>query len=296
MSPLVSVIVATYRRKNDLQKALISLANQTFDNYEIIVVDDNDSEEWNLFVEKTIKSFQTDNPQINISLIINHPNLGSAKARNEGIKAAKGKYITFLDDDDRYTEDKIKKQVSFMEDLQADFCITNLYLYNENGKLIDKRIRDYIESYSKEALLSFHMKYHMTGTDTMMFKKEYLNKIGGFDAIDVGDEFYLMHKAILAGGKFCYLNTCDIKAFVHSNEAGLSSGTSKINGENQLFEFKKKNRSLISSKDWRYIKSRHHAVLAFAYLRAKKYKQFFIECLQAFFSSPIDSVKIFFKR
>lgn len=47
--------------------------------------------------------------------------------------------------------------------------------------------------------MKYHLLYHMTGTDTLMFKGEYLRRIGGFPTIDVGDEFYLMEQAILSG-------------------------------------------------------------------------------------------------
>ena len=82
-----------------------------------------------------------------------------------------------------------------------------------------------------------------------MFKKEYLTKIGGFPPINVGDEFYLMHRAINGGGAFGYLPGCQVKAYVQTGEGGLSSGDGKIKGENALYEewnFKKDGASLIS--------------------------------------------------
>lgn len=111
---------------------------------------------------------------------MNDFNKGSAETRNIGINAANGEYITFLDDDDVYLPDKIKKQVEFMEVGEYDYSITDLILYNENDKEIDKRIRSYIKDMSSLSLMTYHLKYHMTGTDTMMFRKEYLTEIGGF--------------------------------------------------------------------------------------------------------------------
>ena len=72
-----------------------------------------------------------------------------------------------------------------------------------------------------------------------MFRKEYLDKIGGFPPIDVGDEFYLMKEAITGGGQFSYLKRCEVKALVHTETEGLSSRESKIQGENALYEYKK---------------------------------------------------------
>ena len=254
MNPIVSVIVATYKRDTSLQLALESLLGQTFEQYEIIVVDDNACEEWNLKVSAIIKQAREQFPECEIKHIKNEQNQGSAKTRNIGIEAARGTYITFLDDDDVYLPLKIQNQVEFMQKGNYDYSITDLNLYNEQDKLIDQRVRSYIKNTSKDSLLKCHLKYHLTGTDAMMFRKEYLVRIGGFAPIDVGDEFYLMQRAIDGDGKFGYLAGCDIKAYVHTGEGGLSSGEGKIKGENALFEYKQKYFSQLQSKDRRYIR------------------------------------------
>ena len=288
----VSVVVATYKRENELEAALVSLANQNYPNIEIILVDDNGDAEWNVKVSDIVNVFRANYPHISLNHITNNPNQGSAKTRNIGIGASKGEYITFLDDDDVYLPDKVKNQVEFMEREECDYSITDLYLYNENDKEIDRRIRSYIKDTSVESLREYHLKFHMTGTDTMMFKKEYLEKIGGFAHIDVGDEFYLMQRAIEGGGKFGYLPVCDIKAYVHTGEGGLSSGDGKINGENALYEYKKTFFDKLKSKDVRYIKMRHYAVIAYAELRRKKYGNFMLNVIKSFFASPLKFFEI----
>lgn len=290
--PKVSIVVATYRREESLVVALNSLSNQTYDNYEIVLVDDNDEKMWNDKVKRIVDNFKKENINVDINFIINHPNQGSAKARNIGIEAAKGDYITFLDDDDLYLPFKIENQLENMLTQDADYSITDLYLYNEDNKLVDKRIRSYIKKYDKNSLLEYHLINHMTGTDTLMFKKEYLLKMGMFDNIDIGDEFYLMLKAIDENGKLCYVPRCDVKAFVHKGENGLSSGKNKIDGENQLFEFKKKYFSSLSKKCIRYIKMRHHAVLSISYLKINKKFLFFKEAIYSFIISPRCCIKL----
>ena len=134
--------------------------------------------------------------------------------------------------------------------------------------------------------------YHLAGTDTMIFKKDYLLKIGKFDPINVGDEFYLMFKAFENNGKFTYLKGCFVKAYVHKGESGLSSGDGKIDGENRLHEFKKKYFHLLSKKEKKYIVTRHYSVIAFAELRRKHLLSFFTNAFKAFFTSPINCLKI----
>lgn len=295
MNPQVSIIIATYRRKDELKRAVLSVANQTYDNIEIIVVDDNDDIEWNDIVTDIINesSHQTGK---NIKLIQNHPNQGSAKTRNVGISNANGEYVAFLDDDDIYLPDRILSQVKEMKSNCADYGITDLTLYNENNTINEKRKRQYLLTKEANNLLVCHLKYHLTGTDTLMFRKDYLETIGGFDPIDSGDEYYLMMKAVRSGGYLCYLPRCDVKAYVHTGECGLSSGEGKIKGEEKLFEYKKEFFSELSKKDQSYIKMRHYAVLAFAYLRMRKPASFLMNGIKGFFASPIDCLKIIVGR
>ncbi|MDQ0200745.1 glycosyltransferase family 2 protein [Neobacillus ginsengisoli] len=289
--PLVSVVVATYQRDSALEKALLSLMRQTYEPIEIVVIDDNAEMKWNQKVDDIIcninKKFHRQ-----IVYIKNEVNKGSAETRNIGIKTASGKYITFLDDDDIYLANKIEEQIIPMIKSNSDYSITDLKLYNEAGKLIDTRRREYVRSTEKEDLIRYHIMYHITGTDTMMFKKSYLIKIGGFPKIDIGDEFYLMERAIMAGGKFLYLNHCNVKAYVHSTTDGLSSGDTKISGENQLYQYKKTFFDRLTKADIRYIKARHYAVLAFAELRRKKKTRFVKYSLFAFLSGPVSCAKV----
>ena len=270
----VSVVVATYRRDAVLQRALDSLVKQTYKDFEVILVDDNDNAEWNAKVAQIAENFCVKNPTIPLRCVQNHPNLGSARTRNAGIKAASGEYICFLDDDDVYCPPRIENQLMPMMEKKADYGVTDLALYTEAEKLVEVRRREYIQDTSVDALLKDHLLYHITGTDAMMFRREYLIQIGGFPLIDIGDEFYLMQKAIEAGGAFLYVPVCDIRAYIDAGDGGLSRGQGKIKGENDLYEHKKKYFTMLDRKSVRYIKMRHRIVLAYSYLREKNYLLF----------------------
>lgn len=296
--PLVSVIVATYHRERELKRALASLVKQTYPHMEVILVDDNAEVSWNLKVEKVVEQWKS-KTNIPLHYIQNKKNCGSAESRNRGIGAAKGKYVTFLDDDDKYTPEKISHQVSHMEKWGVDFSITDLALYNENGNLEEKRVRYFLkpdETYTREELLEYHLLYHLTGTDTLMFRTDYLEKIDGFPPIDVGDEFYLMEAAILGGGKFSYIPCCEVKAMVHRETEGLSSRESKIQGENALYEFKKAFFPQLKRSVIRRIRMRHYLVLAYAHLRSKDYVSFLKEGVVSFLSAPVACIIFVLKR
>lgn len=290
----VSVVIATYRREETLKKALVSLQNQTFKNIEIIIVDDNAEYLWNEKVKKIVTNF-CDISFIRTTLIQNGKNMGSAKTRNIGIDHAVGKYITFLDDDDVFLPNKICKQYEAMERNEADYSLCDLKLINSDGSLNEVRTRKYIQTTQKKELLKYHIKYNMTGTDTMMFRKSYLDSIGGFTPIDIGDEFYLMLKAIENNGKFVYLQMCEVEALVHV-EGGLSSGPQKIGGENCIYRFKKKYFDRLDYRDRQYVKMRHFAVLAYAYLRMGNRLKFLLCGIQSFCCSPIQCIKLLKER
>ena len=90
---LVSVIIPTYNRIAFVEEAIISVINQTYQNIEIIIVDDNANKPE---IRKSIKNIVNKYPQC--VLISNEKNLGGALCRNEGIKVANGELISFLDD------------------------------------------------------------------------------------------------------------------------------------------------------------------------------------------------------
>lgn len=112
--PLISVIITTYRRHDKLNRALESVVQQTYENLEIIVVNDCPQENIDEYISVKDPRIKT----INLE-----DNLGASEARNQGIKDSNGKYITFLDDDDEYMPNKIKRQVERIQSLPDDFGV-----------------------------------------------------------------------------------------------------------------------------------------------------------------------------
>ena len=289
----VSVIVPTYHRSVSLYKALMSLTTQTYGDFEVVVVDDNAEPERNQKSAAVIARIREETA-LELNYIVNEGHRGSAETRNIGIRAARGEYITFLDDDDIYLPEKIERQLADMRATSADYGITDLKLYNKEDVLVDTRSRAYIAEQTPEALMRCHLLYHMTGTDTLMFRAAYLREIGGFPGIDVGDEFYLMERAILGGGKLAYSPHCFVKAYVHEGAGmGLSSGDKRIAGEKVLLEAKKKYFDRLSRRDRRYIIVRHYAVVAKTHLCTRRYLSFALACGRAFLVSPLACVSLF---
>lgn len=102
--PLVSVVIPTYNRANLIGRAIQSVLGQTYQNFELIVVDDASTDD----TKQIVKGFQDDR----IEYIGHNKNKGGAAARNTGIQKANGKYIAFLDSDDEWLSTKLEKQLN----------------------------------------------------------------------------------------------------------------------------------------------------------------------------------------
>ena len=105
---LVSVIIPYYKKINFIQKTIQSVLDQTFKDFEIIIIyDDSKCDDL-----KIIKNFIVKYPKIKI--IKNEKNLGAGISRNIGMQNASGKIIAFLDSDDYWLPQRLEKQVKFM--------------------------------------------------------------------------------------------------------------------------------------------------------------------------------------
>ena len=116
----VSIIIPTYKRAEDIRKAVNSALTQSLKEIEVIVVDDNSpNTEDRLKTREIIHDMQMDDERL---IYIEHPeNMNGSAARNTGIKAAKGEFVAFLDDDDEYLPDKMLIQYNQMKKLPDEY-------------------------------------------------------------------------------------------------------------------------------------------------------------------------------
>ena len=139
----ISVGFPVYNVESYVRQSLISILNQDFDNYEIIVVDDSGKDK----SMNIIKELASSHPYGNKIRIIKHEiNKGLAEARNTAIKNAKGKYIYFLDSDDYITPNALSTLYSAAEKYQADVVWGSNYkqreekIWTENDDILPHRI------------------------------------------------------------------------------------------------------------------------------------------------------------
>lgn len=125
MNKIVSVIMPSFNTGRFIKEAINSVINQTYTNWELIIVDDCSNDDTN----EIINSFEDSR----IKYLKNDTNMGAAICRNMALKEAKGKWIAFLDSDDLWKKDKLEKQIGFMEKGGYDFSYTNYIEMDEKS-------------------------------------------------------------------------------------------------------------------------------------------------------------------
>lgn len=172
-SPLVSVIIPTHNRPERLKKAIASVDKQLYENIELIIVDDASE----VPAEEIVKDLRFEN----ISLSNIHrfdENRGANAARNKGVDLSTGEYLSFLDDDDAWREQKISKQVDefWRSDENVGLVYTGMS-YQENGELIRERLPSISGNVTKNLLTGDFI----SPFSAIMVKSEVPKKVGRLD-------------------------------------------------------------------------------------------------------------------
>ena len=123
---LVSIIIPYYQCKDYIFQSVNSVIKQTYKNWELIIVDDENSIESKFLLEKIKKKHK------NIKIFSTGYNRGVGRARNIGIQKSKGKFVAFLDGDDYWHKMKLQKQIFFLQKNNFDICYTGYSAFNNN--------------------------------------------------------------------------------------------------------------------------------------------------------------------
>ncbi len=174
-----SVIIPYYKKKFFIKKTIKSVLNQSYKNFEIIIIyDDNDKKELKFI--KNIKALDK-----RIKLIINNKNLGAGFSRNKGIFKASGEYVCFIDADDTWKKNKLLFQINYMKKNNYLATHTSYEIVNPKNKIIGQRNAKKINNYEK-LLLSCDI-----GLSTVILKKKIFSKRLKFAKIKTKEDFVL---------------------------------------------------------------------------------------------------------
>ena len=186
--PLVSVIIPTYNRFTYLLNAIKSVKEQTYNNIEIIVV--NDCSTQPEYYTNILEGCNVINLPKNTREMFGHPCVGFV--RNRGLKIAKGKYVAFLDDDDIFLPDKIRKQVNFLNyfkncKMTSTEGFIGSGIYDKNKKYPWYFKVNYGKNIPRIVNRKHIEKTNLVICSSVMIEREFLNSLNGFKNLPISE-------------------------------------------------------------------------------------------------------------
>ncbi len=170
MNPLVSIIIPMYNAEKYIKETIYSVLNQTYSNWEIIIVDNYSTDNSRQIVKEFL-----DNRIMLITLDYNSG--GPARPRNIGLENAKGEYIAFLDADDVWHERKLQVQISEIINNNLNFTSTNSINIDKNGIDINNQYKvwNFIKKFKSKATLCDVIKGNFIATSSVVVLKDLIS-------------------------------------------------------------------------------------------------------------------------
>lgn len=191
--PLISVIMPVYNGEDYLYDALKSVAEQTYSNFEAIIIDDCSTDK----SSEIIRAYTHDS---RFRPIFRQQNGGVATAQNDGVLAAKGDWVALIGCDDLWLPEKLEKQVALIEmDPSISLVFSNGIEFNESGDygLFYKERKKFPEG----DILSRLLVRNCLWASSVMVKRQDLLRVGMFDAgLCVGEDYFVWIKVLSDGG------------------------------------------------------------------------------------------------
>lgn len=265
---LISVIIPTYNRTNTLDRAILSVINQTYKNVEVIVVDDNvNNIDARNNTRKVIEKYKS---LIDIKLLENKINLGGGLTRNEGIKVAKGELIAFLDDDDEFLPEKLEKQYQvYLNNINKK--IGMIYCYSN---MIKTNGTSYINRNDLEGLpLKENTKCCIAATSYWLCPKKALIDVGMFEDISSRQDASLITKFLLNDYNVFRVPEVLLNYYWHSGDGISKINEKSIIAEKKWMEIFDKNSKHLSINEKNEINYIFYSRLCHLYLLLKKKKE-----------------------
>ncbi len=198
--PEISVIMLVYNRENYVSRAIESILNQTFSEFEFIIVNNGSIDSSGAICDK----YAQQNEKIKV-VHREKGNIGSG--RNAGLDLAKGKYITFIDDDDEASSDMLQFLYDLIREYDADISLCGSYK-EVNGEVIDNCVFDelLIMDAAQSVVELLNRKKYNVAMPTKLLRRELFDEIrflneGKYDDITVGYKFFSIANKVVGLGK-----------------------------------------------------------------------------------------------
>lgn len=170
MEPIVSVVMSVYNSELHLESAIQSILNQTFKNFELIIVNDGSTDSSN----EIILNFMLKDARVKL---IRQENCGLANSLNKAIDVAQGLYIARMDSDDISMPNRIEEQLKFIQEYDFDFVFSGITLIDFNSN----KICDYYQPKTINKILNNLEINNYIPHPTVFFKKDVVCKLGKYN-------------------------------------------------------------------------------------------------------------------
>lgn len=247
--PLVSIVIPTYRRPSALADAIGSIQAQTWPDWEAIVVDDNDPAGGHRRETERFMARYREEPRIRY--LRHDRNRGAPQARNTGLRAARGEYVAFLDDDDRCLPTKLEEQVRCfrttpLRDVAIVYCRARYV--GSGGKVLRYSVVE-----ERGEALRRHLSRNIATTTTMLFRRDVVEAVGGFRDLICGQEYDLILRILLRGYRVDYVDRVLAVIGLHDSHR-ISTGAGKIQGIRELYRLKQPHLHLLDPRGRREVR------------------------------------------
>ncbi len=193
-SPKVSVLILTYNRAALLREALLSLLEQTYKDFEVVIADDASTDN----TKEIVGWFKSKWPDT--IYIKNEKNLGLILNRRAALNKIRGKYIAILDDDDEWLDpNKLKKQVEFLEKNPDYVAVGSNGIAQDNE---GKRLYDWLNPETDREIRNLIFFRNPILATSSVFRFDIFNKVGGYATWFLGAEDYDLYFRLGQQGKF----------------------------------------------------------------------------------------------
>jgi glycosyltransferase involved in cell wall biosynthesis len=272
--PRVSVIIPTYNREHVLLRAVDSVLCQTYQDFEIIIVDDASTDD----TERLVNSFE--DPRIHY--LKHQKNQYAAGARNTGLGSASGEFIAFLDSDDLWLPHKLEQQVAQLDDLGKEWVAGySGALVNMKGG-VQERLQNHA-IYDGDVLCDYLLCRFTIWTPTFIFRSSLLPIVGCFDSSLVRGEDVDFYLRVLQQGKLACLKDPAVELFIE-----VDKGIADISCECDRLLLAK-HEALIDAQGWfkaSYIRSLYAFRQGERYLIEKRVRRALTLVAKAIFTNP----------
>lgn len=215
-NPLISVVIPMYNAQMYISKTLESIVHQSYQNWEIIIVDNNSDDN----SKKIVKEFAARDSRFKL-IELAHNSGGPAKPRNIGIEHAQGEYIAFVDADDIWLPEKLEKQFEFIKTQDLNFTSCDSLLIDEKDQIIQlgKKHLLFEKLFSKNNLCDV-IKNNFILTSSVLIQKDLLSKFNETQEYASVEDFDMwLRTLVLSQTRYKYQNEKLINYRVVHNSA-----------------------------------------------------------------------------